>query len=233
MLACCTKAEKLSNEAAEGEYIKCCYNLSTNLQNLEIKKKKERRQKTAAYEKWVLSQPMDEPTRVPRKDIEIFNRWLATFARFLFRYKFFVATGPSLSGKSLFLKMSMPGNAFICTCKDAVEPDLREFVGPPYFENILYDEAGPDMVQSHRDLFQSPRHKVGLGHSGTNCYAYEVFVYKVRMAIATNDWWGEMQKLEPEAVDWLNSKSQVLTVDQLLFTEALLNSSGAHQAVAS
>ena len=219
----------LSCDAAEREYVRCVYNLATNLKHLEEKRKYERRALSAAYEKWILSQPMDEPIRVPRKDFTLFNDWLEEMRRHKFRYKFFVVTGPSWAGKTIFLKLSMPGNTFMCTCKNAEEPDLRSYVGPPFHDNILYDEAGPKLVETHRDLFQSPRHKVTLGHSGTNCYAYDVFVYKVRMAIATNDWWGQLSRCSEEAQDWLRKNSVVLDTEALaqgesLYTAAELNS---------
>ena len=108
-----------------------------------------REEKIAEYEKWVLSQPMDEPMKVPRKDIDIFHRWLKEMTKFLWRCKTFVATGPSLYGKSHFLKMSLPGNAYLCTCKNEDEPELRTFVGRPYDDNIHFDEAGLQLVETH------------------------------------------------------------------------------------
>ena len=221
-----TKAGKLSCAAAKGEFIKCSYNLVNNLKIVELKEQEEKRLRIQAYQKYLDSLEMDEPLKIPR-EYSLFQEWLAEQAKVLFRQFLFVVDGASRCGKSQYLKMKLPGTTFVCNCRNATSPDLRDFEGPPFQHNILFDELSPAMVESHRDLFQAPKHPVGLGHSGTNMYAYKVLLWRVRLAATANDWFVKLDKLEPLDKKWVEENTMVLSVDEHMFTEQLLEGSSA------
>ena len=212
------KAGKISIKNARGEFIKCCFNVENNLKMVDRLLLEEKKQRKAAYWAELLSRPLDEKLYNPRTDITVWNTWLETTRKLLIRQKFFVLTGDSRLGKTEFVKQSLKGGVFLATCSNAEEPDLRDFEGPPEETTILYDEATPQMVIDHKDLFQAPRHEVCLGHSGTNCYAYKARFWQVRMIIATNDWFGQVDAM-PRAKDrdWLQRNSVVYDVKEPLF----------------
>ena len=49
------------------------------------------------------------------------------------------------------------------------------------------------------------------------------------MAVAVNDWWGELETLKDEAVYWLNLNVIVLTVKQYLFSAEIMTSGESRQ----
>ena len=131
---------------------------------------------------------------------------------------FLFFSGDSRLGKTEFVKQSVEGGVFIATCSKASEPDLRDYEGPPEEKTILYDEASPQMVSDHRDLFQAPRHEVTLGHSDTNCYAYKVKVWQVRMVVCTNNWEEQLNAMQVDKDrEWLIKNSVVYNVTEELF----------------
>jgi len=103
--------------------------------------------------------------------------------------------------------------------KEAEEPDLREYDGPPFHYNILFDEASPKLVINKKDLFQSPKHDVDMGTSSTNCYAYKVHVWGVRMIICTNKWHEQVRELPEQDQQWLAKNVIVYDVQGSLFTD--------------
>ena len=215
----CSKAGKMRPKEARGEYIKCVHNLSNNLKNLEMLEKEQRRLKQELYWKNLLAEDMDEEMFKPRTDYALWNQWLQEQSQKLWRQRAFCFTGDSRVGKTEFVKASLDGGVFVCTCSTTDEPDLRDFEGPPFVNNILFDEASPRLVSEHRELFQAPRHEVSLGHSTTNCYAYKVRVWRVRMVICTNKWYKQLEELPKEDQEWLNKNVYVVEVTDSMFTQ--------------
>lgn len=212
------EAGKLSYADARGEYVKCVYNVANNLKNLDALESEQKRVIKEQYWKKMLAEELDEMLYAPRTDFELWNKWLEEQGKKLCRQKAFCFTGESRVGKSEFVKCSLKGGIFICTCANHDEPDLREFKGPPEEMNIMFDEASPKLVSDHRDLFQAVRHPVSLGKSATNCYAYKVQLWRVRMVICTNKWHEQLVELSPSDQDWLAKNVYVQEVHDSCFT---------------
>ena len=190
---------------------------------MELKEKEEREERKRQTKRKLASLAVDEDLFVP-KDYSIFTEWLRIQARVLYRQFTFVVDGDTYCGKTMYLKTMLPGKTFICNCRGVEHPDLRDFEGLPYEDNILFDEGGPQMVQLHRDLFQAPKHDITLGQSGTNCYAYKVNVFRVRLAITCNDWKAALQKLAESDRKWVEKNTMVLSIDEYMFNRHIVMS---------
>ena len=200
----------------------CCFNVATNLKNVEAKEKYEKEVRHAAMKRKLQELPMDEDLYIP-KEYPLFNQWLAMQVKVLFRQLTFVVDGDSYCGKSMFLKVKLPDTTYVCACRDVVDPDLKEYEGPPTHWNIMFDEGSPKMMSKHRDLFQASKHDVTLGTSATNCHSYKVNVYRVRLCITANDWKPELLKLNEKDRAWVERNTMVLNVDQYMFTREIMS----------
>ena len=208
---------------AREEYVKCLFNLTNNLTNVDSWEKERKRAIADAWMKEELQQPLDEPVFKPRTDIAIWNDWVLEQNKRKWRQKPIVLNGPTRMGKTAFVTQTLPGRTFLCSCANTSEPDLRAFEGPPFQMNIFFDEAGAKMVSDHRDLFQSLRHPIPLGHSATNCHAYTVNVCRVRMVLATNKWHESVAALtEPSDREWINNNVVVLEVQESLLSTEMI-----------
>ena len=197
------QSKKMTVAGASGEYVKCCHNLTSNLQNLKTLAVNQHAEITAAKKRIIheaLRGQLCAFRAVPEKD-----PFLAQFAVIKSRYKFLVACGPSGTGKTVWAKWLL-GNPDVClevNCASCPEPDLRALT--PKHRLILYDEASCEMVLKQKKLLQGPPDDVLLGCSTTNCHSYNVFVSGVGMVICSNTWFAELEGLDrQEDRDWLN-----------------------------
>ena len=217
---CSYQAGKLTAPAARREYIKCAFNLEKNLSNLECWEKERKKQIADEWMEHELAQPLDEPVFYPRKDIAVWNEWYEEQKLRKWRQKPIVLNGPTMLGKTAFVTQSLEGRTYLCSCAYKSSPDLKTFEGPPFQKNIFFDEASAQMVSDHRDLFQSLRHPIPLGHSATNCHAYHVNVMGVRMVLASNKWHETVAALEKESDrDWIQKNVVVMEVTESLLSK--------------
>ena len=200
----------LESEDAKREYIKCCINLTSNLQNLQAVTKAQEdvlvRQKMAIIEE-ALSGELCSFRKVRKKSV-----FLDHLKAIRSRYKFLVAVGDSGTGKTVWLKHMFddPRVVLEVNCASCPEPDLRE-LRPLYHKGILFDEASCVMVLKQKKLFQAPPTPVLLGCSTTNCHSYDVFVSGIALMIASNTWLSELEALErDEDKQWLKANSIVV-----------------------
>ena len=188
------------------EYVKCCTNLRSNLDNL----------KTIDYEQRSILQQerrmiITECLKGQVKKFKVLplqNEFVGQFKHIKPRYKFYVADGESGIGKTQWAKYLFdgdPSKVLEINCANCPEPDLRSYTDQAA---ILFDEATPEMVIAQKKLFQSPAVDVELGMSTTNCHSYSVFVSGVAMIVASNTWKEKVAAM-PSARDraWLEDNS--------------------------
>ena len=92
--------------------------------------------------------------------------------------------------------------------------------GFDFFEHhwILLDEACPQQVLANKKFFQAQAVPVKMGTSTTNCHAYEVYVHKVPIIVACNDWVELLLNLEKASDrEWLDSNSCLCVVINKLY----------------
>lgn len=221
----------MTTKDARDEFVKCVFNLPNNLRLVDCIEKEQKRIMKRKYIDHVMSLPLDEQLCKPRTDFQLWNDWLDVQAKLLLRQKAFCINADTRAGKTEFVKMSLPGITYICTCaKDADEPDLREYEGPPFHHNILFDEATPRLVINKKDLFQAPRHDIDMGTSSTNCYAYKVHVWRVKMVICTNKWHDQVKELCEADQQWLAKNVVVLDVQGSMFSDQPLQGAPGAQS---
>ena len=193
------------------EYLKCVSNLTGNLRNLQTV---EAEQEKIFFEekRRIVVEALKGQVRAfkPQPKLKEFQ---AQFEGIRSRYKFFVATGGSCTGKTVWAK-HITGNTaevFYVNCASCPEPDLRLLKA--HHKVILLDEASPAMILSQKLLIQGPPDFVSLGCSTTNCHAYQVFVSGIQFVICSNKWISEVDNLEcVEDREWLRENSIVLDV---------------------
>ena len=96
-------------------------------------------------------------------------------------------------------------------CAGKQDPDLKTFKNL-HHEYILFDEASTQMVLKYKTLFQASASWVLCGSSGTNIYAYMVWLHRVNLIVASNSWMDEIQQLPVTDAQWLTENSVYIAV---------------------
>ena len=131
------------------------------------------------------------------------------------RYKFLVLSGPSRVGKTAFARSLCDAGkeTLEINCASGMEPNLRAY-RLRLHGLILFDEIVAEQVAQQRKLFQAQSAPVQLGCSATNCHSYDVFVWRTKLVLASNNWHSSLANLRPEDRDWINVNSIVLDVEE-------------------
>ena len=146
--------------------------------------------------------------------------WDASYAELKERYEFLVLDGPSRMGKTAFARSKCPAGQRILeiNCAAGGEPDLR-----PYKHGhhglILCDEIEAEAVAAQRKLFQAGTAFVQLGTSPTNIHVYMVFVHRVRIVCASNNWLASLARLTEDDRAWIEKNSIYVRCDAPLWEE--------------
>jgi len=155
-------------------------------------------------------------TRASRRVPEV-DRWLEQFLTVQRRYKFLVLDGPTRMGKTEFAKSLVgPGQCLELNMSAAPEPNLRDYDHEQH-ELILFDECSIDAILRQKRLFQAPACVLSLGASATNCFAYDVWVHRKKLVVATNVWRHSLQGCTKADQEWLQGNSVYVFVDAPLW----------------
>ena len=134
------------------------------------------------------------------------------------RYKFLVLSGPSQVGKTAFARSLVePGMGVLeVNCASGEEPNLRAY-RLRLHDLILFDEIVAKQVADQRKLFQAQSAPVQLGCSATNCHSYDVFVWRKKLVLASNNWHTTLATLSPGDQEWIHANSIVLDVEEAMW----------------
>ena len=156
----------------------------------------------------------------PSKQYAEVDTWLQQYATARHRYKFLVLQGPSQLGKTAFARsLCDPGlETLEVNCASGDEPDLRAYRLRKH-GLVLFDEIVPQQVVSQRKVFQCQSAKVQMGCSATNMYSYEVYVWRKKFVLASNNWEVGMTQLPAADQDWIRANSILLTVTEPMWQE--------------
>jgi hypothetical protein len=207
---------KITKNTAEQEYVKCKKNIRAYIDNVSyhtqyVRSEAVAERKAAAVQQ--LQPLMREAIRIEVVESE----FLPQFTRPSFRRKFLVLSGPTQVGKTVYARSLFGHEATLeLNCSGVLQPDLRAF-DPLRHKCIIFDEGSTAMVLAQKKLFQGPAEEVALGHSATNMYAYNVFVYGVAMVVTSNTWPEEMASLRPCDRDWIEGNSVCVRCMSLLY----------------
>ena len=146
------------------------------------------------------------------------DEWDCQYDEILERYKFLVLDGPSKTGKTIFARSRCPQRiqVYEINCAAGGEPDFRDYVWLTH-GLILCDEIEAEAVAAQRKLFQAAPCFVQLGTSPTNIHVYKVFVHRVRIVCASNNWVESLARLTPADRAWVVANSVHVVVDSPLW----------------
>ena len=72
-------------------------------------------------------------------------------------------------------------------------------------------------MADQRKLFQAQSAPVQLGCSATNCHSYDVFVWRKKLVLASNNWHTSLSALSPGDQEWIHANSIVLDVEEAMW----------------
>lgn len=116
---------------------------------------------------------------IAQPEADVFNK---QFDNAMERYKVLIIRGESRCGKSMFASSLCPP-AFVQLVTCNLEPDLRELDREVYKSLVLDNVNSTDFIMSHRGWLQSRNQVVKLGRSGTDCYSYDVYLWRLPIII--------------------------------------------------
>ena len=177
-------------------------------------------------EKKTLEQAMEEASRLlcqtlkKPKIYEQAQSFIQQFDEVLHRYKFLVLAGPSRVGKTAFARsLCIEGKEVLeVNCASGMEPNLRAYRLRRH-GLILFDEIVASQVVNQRKLFQAQSALVQLGCSATNCYSYDVFLWRTRLVLASNNWHSSVAALSDADQAWIHANAIVLDVQEALWVD--------------
>ena len=210
-----TQAGKLECAVARELLVKCV-NASRHVKELE--------QHEMELEKEAVKVAMGEAQRLLGKTLKqqkFYDKAAAFTQQFdvaQHRYKFLVLSGPSQVGKTAFARsLCEPRKeALEINCASGEEPNLRAY-RLRLHDLILFDEIVAKQVADQRKLFQAQSAPVQLGCSATNCHSYDVFVWRKKLVLASNNWHTSLSALSPGDQEWIHANSIVLDVEEAMW----------------
>ena len=211
------QGKKLEPTAARALLVRCA-NGSRHVKELEAHEahlEEEAVQKAEEEAQRLLSD-----TLKPSKQYPLVNAWIKQFEKARHRYKFLVLQGPSRVGKTAFARsLCDPGfETLEINCASGAEPDLRAYRLSKH-GLILFDEIVPQQVVSQRKVFQAQSAKVQMGCSATNVYSYDIFVWRKKFVLASNNWDTSLSQLSEPDQAWIKANSVVLRVTEPMWEE--------------
>ena len=84
---------------------------------------------------------------------------------------------------------------------------------------MLFDDIEAEQVAAQRKLFQAQATPVQLACSATNCYSYEVFVWRKKLVLASNNWHSSLMMLPAADRAWIQANSIVLDINEPMWCE--------------
>lgn len=146
------------------------------------------------------------------------EKWDKQYEELRERYNFLVLEGPSKTGKTAYGRSKCPPGMQVLeiNCASGAEPDLRSYL---YGRDglVLCDEIEAPAVAKQRKLFQAGTAFVQLGTSPTNIHVYTVFVHRVRIVCASNNWTASLAKLSKDDKSWIEENSVHVRCDSPLW----------------
>lgn len=209
------QASKLDIRPAR-ELLVRCVNASRHVKELEIHEQE--LEKAAVKEALEQAQILLTQSLKKQKFYEKAQCFLRQFEKPLHRYKFLVLSGPSKVGKTAFARSlcELGKEVLEVNCASGDEPNLRAY-RLRIHGLILFDEIIAGQVAQQRKLFQAQSAPVQLGCSATNCHSYDVFVWRKRLVLASNNWHTSLASLGEADQEWIHANSIVLDVEEAMW----------------
>ena len=218
-----SQAQKLTDDGARAEFLKCFSGAASNLHNLDAV---EAATEEAAL-KAMVAQAEEETRGVcnkPWKQIPEVTRFQEQFQGdvILKRRRILVFDGPSQFGKTeCALALVPPGKAVEINCANCLqEPPLQALYRPVQHDLVLLDECKVALLLKNKRLLQGPPAPVVLGSTQSNRFTYKAFLYKKRIVICSNTWAQELRRCKRKKDrEWIRDNTIYYKVREPLWVE--------------
>ena len=211
------QARKLDMDVAKALLVQCA-NASRHIKELEMQEVYQGEQAVKLEQE--RASRLLAPSLKPQKFYQKAQDFLRQFDTPLHRYRFLVLSGPSKVGKTAFARSLCADGMQVLevNCASGAEPELRAYRLSKH-DVILFDEIVASQVAKQRKLFQAQSAAVQLGCSATNCHSYDVFAWRKKMVLASNNWEASLLELAEADREWVNANSIVLQVTEPMWQE--------------
>ena len=211
------QADKLDIANAHDLLVKCV-NASRHIKELQAYDQE--MEKIAVKQAVAVAERLLGGTLKEQKQYPKVQAFLNQFKKPRHRYRFLVLAGPSRVGKTAFARsLCDPGMETLeVNCSSGAEPDLKAYRFRRH-EVVLFDEIEAEQVAAQRKLFQAQAAPVQVACSATNCFSYEVFVWRKKLVLASNNWDSSLRKLDAADRAWIQANSIVLEVNEPMWFE--------------
>ena len=148
------------------------------------------------------------PVKPLHHDIE---RWMMHFEELDDRYKFLVLCGPSRTGKSR-LARSLYGysRTLVVDILNADHPNLKSYRRGHHRAILLDEMKSPAFIVNNKKALQSHIDGAELGHSPTQQYVYNAFLWRTPFIITTNNF--DLTSLSATDRDWVLANSVAVCI---------------------
>ena len=148
------------------------------------------------------------------------EQWDKSYDQLRDRYEFLALDGPSQMGKTAYARSRCPKGMKVLeiNCAAGGEPDFRSYLWGIH-GLILCDEIEAEAVAAQRKLFQAGSSLVQLGTSPTNIHVYSVFVHRIRIVCASNNWQASLERLSADDRAWIQRNSVYVRCDEPLWVQ--------------
>lgn len=144
------------------------------------------------------------------RKFDVVDRFLEQFNADEERYKILIIRAPSQSGKSIFARCLLQP-CFVQLVVGELEPDLREFCIHKHRSIVLDNVNNTNFIMEHRGWLQSRNMVVKFARSATDCYCYDMYLWKVPIIIT----------MDTDATftmtNWIRHNSFLLDVEEKLW----------------
>ena len=109
---------------------------------------------------------------------------------------FLVLSGPSRVGNTAFARSlcDLGFDVLEINCASCAEPNIISYRLTKH-GMIFFDEIVADQVVAQRKVRQAQSALVQVGCSATNCHSYEIFTWRKKLVLASNNLESSMQHL--------------------------------------
>ena len=214
------ESAKMSYENARGELIRCAKGCDRRLKDLDCWHKNTLE---LVLKHQVQRRQMEVRRGLrPFPKVRVVDDWVAEVMKpAQARKRFLVLDGPSMMGKTEFVRCLFPIGSVLELNAANLEYVTMSGFDASLHRCLLWDEALPKLVTTNRKVFQHPACWVDLGHSPTGQHVVNVFLNDCCSVIATNSWRSEVEKLCEEDQAWLAANAVVFVVSKPLWEDPL------------
>ena len=206
---------KITEKTARSLYLSAISNAKVNVRNLEFVAKENDQERQEALE--LAARRRVHGSFRPWRVLPEVDAWNCHYECDLDRYRFLVLDGPSRMGKTRYCESLVgEGKALVVDCAGAMTPDLSKFARGTH-ELILFDEMSAKAVIANKKVFQASVDRVCLGNSQTNVNMVSLWLWKIRMVIASNCWKADVAAASSADAGWLSHNSVNVYVHEPLW----------------